>query len=654
MVRWTLLACLALLAGGIDSVHSAPPADEVFAGGSGTCSDTYVRGLVLSLRHDAANGSNAPQLALDPAYPPALPRWQEIRSRCPEYAQVYQSCADLLVQATDVLREVAPNMRPRIHNLGVLNAGVARASALIGQADECISEVAQRQKAGPGGRRSVGGDVFAGTGYGTRSTPNEVFSGTGGDRGGGWGGSDGSTPLQPPATGPDDCPWPPDIDPARQDVRIPLVARINGAQAAFRQRVYLCRQRRGSLVPGGCPSVCYNDDGTPRRRPTQNSVPWVPVFHYFYFNGINTPLDGAGRGNYRWDFRMIRANLLDLDPKPVGFQQRPRQPASLKVHPDERNLFNIETYNPSGTQPMFTRAGWCKDGGPPGNPIVRKLCEADKFRAAYAGGMAPGDIIECLYQSTLRMDSFASTEIEPARLAGIIRRFYETERPGEKHFFILIAHSQGNFFAEGTGFLLAKDVNSPAGQFVFRNRLAMLSLGSPTSYESLPPEFVQQKIRHYTRADDAINALHSLNAGALAKRPWPVSQALPSLWPWNRYLLQSKLVLAEQCHQGSKIVWCSPLLEVLGNDPFPLCTPEDNPVCNHALYIPLMNSHLIDNYLTDPTLTLPGKPVSPAVLSYLPGVGTTPPFVPPPVLTEVRTGLRELKSTLVRSAATER
>ena len=96
------------------------------------------------------------------------------------------------------------------------------------------------------------------------------------------------------------------------------------------------------------------------------------------------------------------------------------------------------------------------------------------------------------------------------------------------------------------------------------------------------------------------------------------------------------------------------MLEALGHQPMSLCTPEGNPICNHALYTPLMNSHLLDNYLTDPTLTMPGKPVSPRVLEYLPGLKAEPPFVPPPVLTAVRTGLLELKSTLYRMAGSER
>ncbi|MFO1426414.1 MAG: hypothetical protein U1F11_05465 [Steroidobacteraceae bacterium] len=60
------------------------------------------------------------------------------------------------------------------------------------------------------------------------------------------------------------CPFPPDIDPARQDPGIPLEARINGAEAAMDQRQRLCRQGQGYLVPGGCALHCVAEPTTPR------------------------------------------------------------------------------------------------------------------------------------------------------------------------------------------------------------------------------------------------------------------------------------------------------------------------------------------------------------------------------------------------------
>ena len=91
-----------------------------------------------------------------------------------------------------------------------------------------------------------------------------------------------------------------------------------------------------------------------------------------------------------------------------------------------------------------------------------------------------------------------------------------------------------------------------------------------------------------------------------------------------------------------------PFLETLSLAPSSPCEPPTDPVCNGALYTPLMNAHLIDNYLTDPPLTMPGKPVNDRVLVYIPRLdpGAGEPFKPPAVLTQVRTGLKQLKCVL--------
>ncbi len=56
------------------------------------------------------------------------------------------------------------------------------------------------------------------------------------------------------------CHYPGDIDPNRMSPMIPAQARIGNAEAAFMQRVRLCRQGQGGLVKGGCASVCEGKD----------------------------------------------------------------------------------------------------------------------------------------------------------------------------------------------------------------------------------------------------------------------------------------------------------------------------------------------------------------------------------------------------------
>jgi hypothetical protein len=79
------------------------------------------------------------------------------------------------------------------------------------------------------------------------------------------------------ATSSSGCPWPPDIDPNRRSAQVPPEARqvlaqslLRDAESAFQQRVSLCEQQRGYLVPGGCASVCYGEN----RRPV---MPVTPV-----------------------------------------------------------------------------------------------------------------------------------------------------------------------------------------------------------------------------------------------------------------------------------------------------------------------------------------------------------------------------------------
>lgn len=62
------------------------------------------------------------------------------------------------------------------------------------------------------------------------------------------------------------CPYLPEIDPNTLRARAPPEIRDSGinfvrdAEAAFQQRLTLCQQQRGYLVPGGCASVCYGED----------------------------------------------------------------------------------------------------------------------------------------------------------------------------------------------------------------------------------------------------------------------------------------------------------------------------------------------------------------------------------------------------------
>ncbi len=71
------------------------------------------------------------------------------------------------------------------------------------------------------------------------------------------------------------CPYPPDIAPSRMSPMIPLSARVNSAEAVFKQRVRLCQQGQDSLVRGGCASVCYGSQTT--TQPGDKSISRTPL-----------------------------------------------------------------------------------------------------------------------------------------------------------------------------------------------------------------------------------------------------------------------------------------------------------------------------------------------------------------------------------------
>jgi hypothetical protein len=224
--------------------------------------------------------------------------------------------------------------------------------------------------------------------------------------------------------------------------------------------------------------------------------------------------------------------------------------------------------------------------------------------------MAPGDLAECFLQSLagpVTGINFSRDLDEVTQIVRIINDAYAQETPanGMKNYFIVVAHSQGNFFAEGVGDRLRRpnpqtdsSLAQTNGPYIFNNRFGIVSLGSPTRYNDLPADFVATKLRHITRADDGIHVLDSIieainsdlgpvgwlapfvNRG-LVKRPFPREQDVNALWPWTSFFLYRVFSTKE----GLDIV-----PDYFGQGLAPLATP-------------FMNAHLLDNYLTTPTAT---------------------------------------------------
>lgn len=416
-------------------------------------------------------------------------------------------------------------------------------------------------------------------------------------------------------------------------------------------------------IPCGLPGAGPVNRPPPARRDPPVRAEPIPVFNFYYVNGINTPehdADARGgravnRGSYDWDRQLIAGNLLGLD-APVNIAGAATTRAAdvaalIRVAQNERDVFKDRTYNFSGLQPQWQ--GLCvKVGIWPFPDICNTIAAANQWRATWGAGMAGGDILECIAQAIGRDTALAADD--PA-LAGWVDRIVQTYRsearsnPPVKNYFILIGHSQGNFFVEGMAWRLQHLAGS-AGREIFARRLAILSLASPTDYPSLQdgsPQaaaFMRSRLRHLTRADDAILGLRELNRTLGAKRPFDPN--LPALWSWRPGALQDLLRVgaARTGPEGTSQNY-SPLFEAMGWSPGVTCVPEGRPECNNALYTPLINAHLSDNYLSDPTLTRPGQVINQKALRYLDMNRMW--TAPPSVLGNVRSAVRALKSELL-------
>ncbi|MCC7046064.1 MAG: hypothetical protein IT562_05060 [Alphaproteobacteria bacterium] len=457
-----------------------------------------------------------------------------------------------------------------------------------------------------------------------------------------------------------------------------------------------------SAAPAGRGGDVYcqqNDDGSENRGPyggTGKQIPCKPrpaagprvVFNYYYINGINTPRSGEGRGTCLYDRTMIKGNLLDQGARVgPGQQVRPEVAPTVKLG-DEVDRFEVETCNPSGADKRVEE--FCAAIGPltdipgPVSDLARMFCakaaDIDAFRGrGIANGMAPGDVVEAFRQSLglgfrdavtgeiITGIEFTARQPEVAKLAKIITDKYAAEqaasrpaagqqasaapqagagqgaaaRPAEKNFFIIIAHSQGNFFAEGVAYRLASaKLGGPNGKAVFQGRLGILSVASPTNYKSLDAGFIGRAMKHFTRADDGIHALDAL-AFLGSRVPWPAKDDLPRLWPWKSEAVMRSRMEIVKVLPGVPPALASPFFDTLGmSPPFEPCAG-----CG-ALYTPLMNAHLLDKYLTDPVAANTNVAINPRVA---PLIGQAKPMSPaaPPVLGEIRRHLVDLKSSLM-------
>jgi hypothetical protein len=128
--------------------------------------------------------------------------------------------------------------------------------------------------------------------------------------------------------------------------------------------------------------------------------------------------------------------------------------------------------------------------------------------------------------------------------------------------------------------------------------------------------------------------------------PWPRSEDRESLWPWTDVELKLNTAIVTGLS--------SPFLDALALAPSTSCAPATNPVCDHALYTPFMNSHLLENYIADPPFTQRGKQIHPDVARKLLLRQAVSPATGRALLTDIRTELMQLKQALFQGSKSER
>ncbi len=399
-------------------------------------------------------------------------------------------------------------------------------------------------------------------------------------------------------------------------------------------------------------------------------------FTYFYINGINTPSGpdvpakpGQWRGNYQSEHDSVALNLIDVPkiPRPSG------KPQNIKVANETDAMYGA-THNPSGTD-TWAGAQWIADNCP-GKNVVWNVPEClmmeaiGNFRAGnFTGHMAPGDLFECIRQS-VNVPNFVpgadlratANDATVQQVVQAILGIYQQEQAGSqtsqtKNYFIVVGHSQGNFFIEGVAYALGINNAGGVGQKIYQERLGLVSLASPTSFERFDASFRSAKIVHHTRADDAINIVGTVQAGLAGvgisgKKPWPPND--PMLWPWPKLRQMGLDIRAAWRASGTQVPQSLFAWDQLIDPSTGVFNPLDGMFCrrlsydsgvslNPELYIPLMNSHLLDNYMDDPPATKPGT-----LMKYNPNL--VPWWFAPStsgVLNCIRRDLLQLKTNLM-------
>jgi len=370
-----------------------------------------------------------------------------------------------------------------------------------------------------------------------------------------------------------------------------------------------CQQWEGN-PHGAYPRTLKNIPCGPnfQKRPQSQMQKIQRIFHYYYINGINTPMDQKGpdgkperRGTYRAEYGLVKDNIV------ARVKHFDRHASS------EIDLMEKPTHNPSGAdptvEPLFRWA--CvfpllhnRKVELPGCRFVGHGIDCIKRNMTLING-TPGDFLESFRQSIPGSALLGGTRLaaDAQLVREMVQDMIRIDRsagrgtPGQpEHYYIVVAHSQGNFFAEDLAQHLATN------QRTLARRTGILGLASPTDYADVRHTGIP--IITLTRGDDIILIVEdTLRVGPfhMLKRPAPpnlppfdptvVVNAPGNVWAfWWNLPGEAWRRLSGAAHG----IWHC----VLRHPP----TSSNDSVFD----VPRVNAHVIDSYLLEP-LPPPGK-----------------------------------------------
>lgn len=216
-----------------------------------------------------------------------------------------------------------------------------------------------------------------------------------------------------------------------------------------------------------------------------------PVYNYIYINGVNTPRGNSNdsRGSCLSERRMVQQVLIDR----------------TRLWDETNKLLDTD----------------CNLSGFDGTEALRKITTWN----AQGVPLSVGDLVQSFLQNQGTLNPRVGSDRLSGKIVSQMRDIVKQEnnsQSNEQNYFIIVAHSQGNLFAEKIGGEIASS-NSEIDQKLVK-RLRIIAIASPTDYtyyQNTNNASTRVKVQHFTRCDDIILFLPLINIPGIYASPFP-------------------------------------------------------------------------------------------------------------------------------------